>query len=184
MYYDPGSSNLNTELSSMTPPDPPTREKKIPFEFTFKHFVIFMVLFILMLVVLYVVETAGNASRVAEWQKRQTAEDFCITHGLNRTDAQLDACIQNILGLSAFFEAGGTPEELMESLMAQMPAYATEASQRSATEISQSYATQTAISQSPLRATETMQSLITQNSSWSATQLSQIRQRATEASQG
>ena len=182
MYYDPGSSNLNTELSSMTPPDPPTREKKIPFEFTFKHFVIFMVLFVLMLVVLYVVEMAGKTSREAEWQKRRPAEDFCITHGLNRTNAELDNCIQNFLGLSALFEAGMTAEEIVESLGS--PSYATEVSQRSATEISQSYATQTAISQSPLRATETMQSLITQSSSWSATQLSQIRQRATEASQG
>ena len=43
----------------MTPPDPPKRGKKIPFEFTFKHFVISIVLFILMLVALYVVEMAG-----------------------------------------------------------------------------------------------------------------------------
>ena len=167
------------------PPDLPTDEiKKKPFLFTWRQVVIFIILFILMLVVLYVVEMTGKASREAELQKQRPAEDFCIANGLNRTDAQLDSCIQNFLGLFAFFEAGGTPEELMESLMAQMPAHATQVSQRSATEISQSYATQTAISQSPLRATETMQSLITQSGSLSATQLSQIRHRATEASQG
>ena len=157
-------------------PDPPTRGKKIPFRFTFKRLVILLALFIAILSgwLLHL--------REAEWQKRRPAEDFCITNGLNRTDAQLDNCIESFLALSALFEAGVTAEEIVESLGS--PAHATQVSQKSATEISQSYATQTAISQSPLRATETMQSLITQNSSWSATQLSQIRQRATEASQG
>ena len=155
-------------------PDPPTREKKIPF----KRLVIFLVLFIAILSGLLL------QSREAELQKRRPAEDFCITNGLNRTDAELDSCIQNFLGLFAFYEAGGTFEELVELLMAQMPVYATEVSQKSATEISQNHATQTAISQNPLRATETRQSLEAESSSWSATQLSQIRHRATEASQG
>ena len=155
-------------------PDPPTRGKKIPF----KRLVIFLVLFIAILSGLLL------QSREAELQKRRPAEDFCITNGLNRTDAELDSCIQNFLGLFAFYEAGGTFEELVELLMAQMPVYATEVSQKSATEISQNHATQTAISQNPLRATETRQSLEAETSSWSATQLSQIRHRATEASQG
>ena len=155
-------------------PDPPTRGKKIPF----KRLVIFLALFIAILSGLLL------HLREAELQKRRPAEDFCITNGLNRTDAELDSCIQNFLGLFAFYEAGGTFEELVELLMAQMPAHATQVSQRSATEISQNHATQTAISQSPLHATETRQSLEAESSSWSATQLSQIRHRATEASQG
>lgn len=156
-------------------PDLQRGKRKSSSSFIFKRLVIFLVLFIAILSGLLL------HLREAEWQKRRPAEDFCITNGLNRTNAELDNCIQNFLGLSALFEAGVTAEEIVESLGS--PAHATEVSQRSATEISQSYATQTAISQSPLRATETMQSLITQSSSWSATQLSQIRQRATEASQ-
>ena len=159
-------------------PDLQRGKRKSSSSFTFKRLVIFLVLFIAILSGLLL------HLREAEWQKRRPAEDFCITHGLNRTNAELDNCIQNFLGLSAFFKAGGTPEELVESLMEQLesPAYATEVSQRSATEISQSYATQT--SQNPHRVTETSQSRATEDSQWSATQLSQIRRRATEASQG
>ena len=115
------------------PPDPPTREKKIPFEFTFKHLVIFMVLFILMLVVLYVVETTGKASREAgktsreaEWQKRQTAKDFCLTNGLNFTYAELDNCIEVSLALSEALDATETSQSR-----------ATEISRWSAAQISQ-----------------------------------------------
>ena len=161
MYYDPGSSNLNTELSSMTPPDPPTREKKIPFEFTWKHLVIFMVLFVLMLIILYVVEMAAKASREAELQKWRAAEVFCLTHGLNRTHAELDDCIEVSLALSEAFDAGVSAEKIVEGL----------GSASYATAVSQSYAT------------ETSQSRATEISRWSATQISQIRQRIAEISQ-
>ena len=46
-------------------PDPPTREKKIPFEFTFKHLVIFLVLFILILIIITLLEMAGKAQALA-----------------------------------------------------------------------------------------------------------------------
>ena len=56
--FDMFSGGSDSFFPPDPPPDPPTREQKIPFEFTFKHFVISIVLFILMLVVLYVLEMA------------------------------------------------------------------------------------------------------------------------------
>ena len=108
MFYDPGKSNLNTELSSMTPPDPPKREKKIPFKFTFKHFVIFMVLFILMLAGITFVESVAKTQR---WrlQKQRVAEAVCIANDLNGTDAELDNCIEVYLAFSEAFELGEPP---------------------------------------------------------------------------
>lgn len=111
----------------------------------------------------------------------QAAEDACIDT-LNRTE-ELESCIQDLLPLFVLFEAGISPEEIWESFVSGWSDYATQVSQTSATQISQSRATQTAISQYPLRATETRQSLEAEGSSWSATQVSQIRLRLTEASQ-
>lgn len=109
MFYDPGSSNLNTELSSMTPPDPPKREKKIPFKFTFKHFVIFMVLFILMLAGITIVESV-----VQSQLQKQRAEAVCIAV-FNGADAELDYCIKFYLALSEVIQSrGGGAEEVKE----------------------------------------------------------------------
>ena len=51
-------------------PERPTRGKKIPFKFTFKHFAIFMVLFVLMLVAITLVEMAAKSQRVALCESR------------------------------------------------------------------------------------------------------------------
>lgn len=111
MFYDPGSSNLNTELSTMTPPDPPTRGKKIPFKFTFKRLVILLALFIAILSgwLLHL--------REAEWQKRRPAQAVCITYGLNRTDEELANCVENSLALSALLEAGMSLKETVFALV-------------------------------------------------------------------
>ena len=123
----------------------------------------------------------SQQSREAELQKQRSAEDFCITSGLNRTDAELTDCIQSTLKLRALFESGVSPEDIVAA--AGSAPYATQVSQRSATEISQKQARATEISQNPHRATQTTQASATEWSQWSATQISQIRQRLTEVSQ-
>ena len=110
MSYDPGSSNLNTELSTMTPSDPPKR-KKTPFKFTFKHFVIFMVLFILMLAGITIVESV-----VQSQLQKQRAEAVCIA-GFNGADAELDYCIKFYLVLSEVIQSQGGGAEEVKKLM-------------------------------------------------------------------
>ena len=99
------------EDSNFAPrPDLPTDEiKKKPFLFTWRQVVIFIILFILMLAGITIVEMAAKASREAELQKRETAEDFCLTKGLNRTRAELDNCIEVSLILSESLGAGVPP---------------------------------------------------------------------------
>ena len=142
-------------------------------------FIAFLVLVIAILSGLLLWQS--QQSQEAELQKMRSAEDFCITNGLNRTDAQLADCIQTMLSIWASFEAGVSPEEIVAAL-GSAP-YATQVSQRSATEISQRQARATEISQNPHRATETIQRRLTEESQWSATQISQRRQRLTEVSQ-
>ena len=108
-------------------------KNNISFKFVLKYLAVFFALFILMLVVLYVVETTGKASREAgktsseaEWQKRQTAKDFCLTNGLNFTYAELDNCIEVSLALSEALDATETSQSR-----------ATEISRWSAAQISQ-----------------------------------------------
>lgn len=94
----------------MTPPDPPTRGKKIPFKFTFKHFMISIVLFNLMLAGITLVEMATKSHQLRQ-QKQRVAEAICIANDLNGTDAELDNCIEVYLIVSESFEVGVSPEE-------------------------------------------------------------------------
>ena len=91
-------------------PERPSRGKKIRKQLSLTQLVIFVILFVvlffLMLAGITIVEMAAKASREAELQKQQAAEDFCLTNGLNRTYAELDNCIEVSLMLS---EAGVPP---------------------------------------------------------------------------
>ena len=111
-------------------------KSNISFKSILKYLAVSFALFSAMLLVIHILEMSIKAPSEVELQKRQAAEDFCLTNGLNRTHAELDNCIEVSLALSEALDA-----------------------------------------------TETSQSRATEASRWSATQISQIRHSAAEASQ-
>lgn len=157
-------------------------KSNISFKSVLKHLAVSFAMFSAMLLVIHILEEPIKAAMGAELQKQRAAKtSICIKSGLNRTEWELDNCIEVSLMLSALLEAGVPPEETVAALSQKTglsageigkivtalgsPSYATEVSQRSAAQTSQR----------PHSATEI--------SRWSATQISQIRHRVAEASQ-
>ena len=151
-------------------------KSNIPLKSVLKYLAVSFALFSVMLLIIHILEEPIKAAMGAELQKQRAAKtSICIKSGLNRTEWELDNCIEVSLMLSALLEAGVPPEETVAALSQKTGLSAGEIGKivTAATEVSQRSAAQT--SQRPHSATEI--------SRWSATQISQIRHRAAEASQ-
>ena len=140
-------------------------KSNIPLKSVLKYLAVSFALFSVMLLIIHILEEPIKAAMGAELQKQRAAKaSICIKSGLNRTEWELDNCIEVSLMLSALLEAGAPPEETVTALSQKTGLSAGEIGKIMTALGSASYATEI--------------------SRWSATQISQIRHRATEASQG
>ena len=128
-------------------------KSNISFKSVLKYLAVSFALFSVMLLVIHILEEPIKAAMGAELQKQRAAKaSICIKSGLNRTEWELDNCIEVSLMLSVLLEAGVSPEETVAALSQKTglsageigkivtalgsASYATEVSQSRATEIS------------------------------------------------